>query len=99
MKLKNIGLNLSRVRYIFDIGNGLETDLKRRRIGPAFRLPAPSLRGRAGGEAVCLFCFLMQNYLYALRTAIVFSLFCVLIVFNFLLFLDISVSYHHFLEE
>ena len=50
------------VRYIFDIRNGLETVLKRRWNGPALRLPAPSLRGRAGGEAVCLFCFLMQSY-------------------------------------
>ena len=62
-----------------------------------FRLPAPSLRGGAGGEAVCLFCFLMQSYLYALRTAIFFLLFCVLIVFNLLLFLDISDSYVHFI--
>ena len=47
------------------VGNGLETVLKRRRIGPALRLPAdtysdiiniglPSLRERAGGEAVVL---------------------------------------------
>ena len=44
-----------------------------------------------------IFCFLMQSYLYALRTAIFFLLFCVLIVFNLLLFLDISDSYVHFI--
>ena len=44
------------------VGNGLGTDLKRRRIGPALRLPAPSLRGRAGGEAVVLSDFQVQNY-------------------------------------
>ena len=39
------------------IYNGFTTESQRTNDGPALRLPAPSLRGRAGGEAESLFPF------------------------------------------